>query len=389
MPKNSHNGSALEFIREGSRPAGIGTETKVKPRVFALLFLVCSSLGLSGCVSGMLARKIVEAPNRTTQPWPPKGSATAERIAKTYALTFRVAVAPATELAVAIVEPADYSLRYGTGIEISAEGRRRPHYSADWNPQPRKEQAVHRKGTIVLLHGFLMAKESMMHWAVFFAQQGYRAVLVDLRGHGESGGSWITFGATEAGDLVKVMNEIERLGLASDGVGVLGSSYGAVMALHWAARDPRVKAVVAMQPFSDPEKAVMEFAHGFPDIQKLVGGLSDATFAAAIKRAPTLAGFKWADANVMESIRRLRIPVLFYHGTRDTWVLPAHSQTLASAAPAGSRLVLLTEDDHASLGVRLDPIAMDVADWFVEHDARVLMSAGGAAASPVAAPAIP
>lgn len=359
-------------------------------RALVFLLLACASLGLSGCVSGMLARKIVEAPNIANKPWPPKGSATAERIAKTYSQQFRVPVGrPATELAVAIIEPADYGMRYGTGIEMSAEGRRRPRYNADWNPQPRKEQAVQRKGTIVLLHGFLMGKESMMHWAVFFAQQGYRSVLVDLRGHGESGGSWITFGATEAGDLVKVMDEIHRRGLAPEGVGVMGSSYGAVMALHWAARDPRVKAVVAMNPFSDPEKVVVEFARGFPDIQKIVGKLSDATFAAAIKKAPSLAGFRWADTNVMESIRRMRIPVLFYHGTRDTWVRPAHSQTLASIAPSGSRLVLLEEDDHASLGVRLDPIALDVVDWFREHDARVLMSAGGAATSPVAAPAIP
>jgi pimeloyl-ACP methyl ester carboxylesterase len=361
----------------------------VKPRVFVLLLLAWAGLGLSGCVSGALARKIVEAPNLTNKAWPPKGSVTAERIRRTYSDRFRVAVDPASvELAVAVVEPADYSLRYGTAIEISPEGRRRPRYSADWNPQPRKEQAVHWKGTVVLLHGFLMGKESMMHWAVFFAQQGYRAVLVDLRGHGESGGGWITFGAVEANDLVKVMDEIERRGLAPSGVGVLGSSYGAVMALHWAARDSRVKSVVAMQPFSDPEKAVVEFAHGFPEIKKLVGGLSDATFAAALRRAPPLAGFKWEEASVMESIKRLRVPVLFYHGTRDTWVSPAHSQTLVSVAPSGSRLVMVAEDDHPSLGVRLDPIAMDVADWFQEHDARVLISAGGAASS-VAAPAIP
>lgn len=365
-------------------------ETRVKFRALGPLLFACIGLGLSGCVSGMLAQKIVEAPNKTHKSWPTKGSATFERIAKTYSQTFRISVGPpVAELAAAVLEPADYSLRYGMTIETSPEGRRRPRYSADWDPQPRKEQAVHRKGTIVLLHGFLMGKESMMHWAVFFAQQGYRTVLVDLRGHGESSGSWITFGATEAGDLVKVMDEIERRGLAPEGVGVMGSSYGAVMALHWAARDPRVKTVVAMHPFSDPEKAVVEFARGFPEAKKLVGGLSDATFAAAIKRAAPLAGFTWANASVTESIKRLRVPVLFYHGARDTWILPANSERLVSAAPFGSRLVRLPEDDHASLGVRLDPIALDVADWFGEHDTRVMMTAGSATTSSVAAPAIP
>jgi pimeloyl-ACP methyl ester carboxylesterase len=354
-------------------------ESKLKSRLLAAL-VACASLAFSGCVSGMLARKIVEAPNRTTKPWPPKGSPVAARIAKTYAETWRVEVGPpAAELAVAVLEPADYELRYGMAIETSREGQRRPRYSADWNPQPRKEQKIKWKGTVVLLHGFLVAKESMMHWGVFLAQQGYRVVLVDLRGHGESSGGFITYGANEARDLTLVMDEIERRGLAPNGVRVLGSSYGAVMALHWAARDPRVKGVVALQPFSDPQKAVVEFARGFPDARKLVGGLSDKTFASAIDRSASLAHFTWADVSVMDSLKRLRFPVLFYHGSRDTWIRPAHSEVLGAAAPLGSRLVLLPEDDHLTLGVRLDPIALEVADWFEERDARVELTVGAGA----------
>ncbi len=337
----------------------------------ALLALLLSG-GLTGCVSDLLARKIVMAPNRQGTPWPAKGSPAAKRFEQTYAQQFRVPVGPpAAELAVAVVEPGDYAFRYGTMIETRAAGRRVPKFSADWKSLAPNAPSLVARGTIVILHGFLASKETMMHWALFLAQQGYRAVLVDLRGHGQSTGDWITFGAREADDLVKLMDELERRGLAPIGAGVLGSSYGAVMALHWAARDPRVKAVVALEPFSDPQAAVAEFAHGFPPFQKKIAGVGEETFGIALERAPALAGFAWSDASVVGAMKRLGVPVLFFHGTGDTWISPEHSRKLAALAPAGSRLVPVPGDNHETLGARLDPIADEVAEWFEQLGGKI------------------
>lgn len=206
-----------------------------------------------------------------------------------------------------------------------------------------------------------------MHWGLFLAQQGFRTVLVDLRGHGQSTGEWITFGATEAADLVKVMDELERRGLAPGGAAVLGLSYGAVMGMHWAARDPRVQAIVALEPFSDPRRAVLEFVHGFPPFKKQLAKIGEGTLNSAVTRAPALAHFSWGETSVFDSLKALRHPVLFFHGTDDTWIFPEHSQRLVELAPAGSRLILVPRDNHETLSARLDPIAFDVLEWLEQQ----------------------
>ena len=343
----------------------------MKPRLLLALLAAVGCGGWSGCVSGILARKIVTAPNRQSTPWPAAGSRAAERFEQSYAQQWRVPVGvdPTVELAVAVVEPGDYDFRYGAMIETRKDGRRVPRYSADWKPRAADAAAVAARGTVVILHGFLVTKETMMHWALFLAQQGYRAVLVDLRGHGQSTGEWITFGANEGEDLTKVMDELQRRGLAPNGVGVLGSSYGAVMGLHWAAHDPRVKAVVAMQPFSDPQAAVAEFARGFPPFKKQIEGVGAETFESALQQAAQLGHFAWRDASVLASVQRLKVPVLFLHGTEDTWIVPEHSRKLLAVAPVGSRLILVPGDNHETLSARLDPISYDVLDWFEQHGA--------------------
>lgn len=336
-------------------------------RLIFAMWVGLASVALTGCVSGMLGRKIVEAPNRQNAAWPAKGSPLAVQFDRTFSQTLRVAAGPpAADIAVAILEPGDYQFRYGMAVETTRDGRRRPRFSIDW--KTRKDAPPSEvRGTIFVLHGFLVSKETMMHWALFLAQQGYRAVLVDLRGHGASTGAWLTFGASEARDLTLVLDELKTRKLVAGEVGVIGSSYGAVMALHWAARDPRVKAIVALQPYSDPREAVVEFARGFSGFKKQAANMSDGTFTSALARAERLADFAWSEANVLESMARLRAPVLFFHGADDTWISPAHSERLHASAPQGSRRVLLPGENHETLSARLDPLALKVVEWFDQH----------------------
>ena len=53
---------------------------------------------------------------------------------------------------------------------------------------------VQERGTVLLLHDYNYQKEHMILWTWLLAQAGYRVVLVDLRGHGESSGPTISYG---------------------------------------------------------------------------------------------------------------------------------------------------------------------------------------------------
>ena len=83
--------------------------------------------------------------------------------------------------------------------------------------------------------------------------------------------------------------------------------------------------------------------------------------------AARMAGFRWEDADVMGSVRSLKIPVFYLHGARDNWLSVQNSRLLFAASPKGSRLEILPFDNHMILSTRLNPIAPEVLDWFDSH----------------------
>ena len=87
------------------------------------------------------------------------------------------------------------------------------------------------KGTIFVLHGYGATKEHLLPLGLIMAENGYQIVLLDPRGHGRSSGKEISFGLKEIPDLKKVLTYIQSTMSGFEKVGVLGFSYGSVMAL--------------------------------------------------------------------------------------------------------------------------------------------------------------
>lgn len=312
----------------------------------------------------MLATLAVTAPNKDHPPRAVRDEAFAKRVDALYTRAWRVKVGPpAADLAVAVLEPGNYRFSYDVEVKQNDQGRKWLAPKFDWTLPPQPIGAP--KGTILVLHGYRDAKENMLHWAVVLAEFGYRVVLVDLRGHGRSTGDAIAYGAFEAKDLEQVVADLDRRGLLAGKLGVLGVSYGASTGLLLAARDARVAAVVALEPFSNAKEAVVEFAHGVAP--KEAAKISDATFAAAVARAEKQGNFSWSDGDVLAAMPRVKAPVLFYHGAKDRWLSPDNSRRLLAQAPPGSNLGILENDDHIVLSFRLVPIVYDVRKWFDRH----------------------
>ena len=326
------------------------------------------ALLVAGCTSASLARRIVIAPN-LEQPAPsqrerkpaPTVTKFYDKVTKAYDKTWQVPVGPpAATLAVALIDPGDFQLKHNLEVNWKREhGNVRLEFGFK---SPKRPAPITPKGTILLLHGYMMSKETMLHWALDLAEAGYRAILVDLRGHGQSTGQWITYGAREADDLTQVLDDLERRGELAGKLGVLGISYGASVALQLASRDQRIEAIVGLQPFSSARDAVVEF--GRANLHWLNRFISDASLARALHKAETLAGFSWDETDVCAAIQKVHAPILLFHGMKDTWIAPKNSQTIQTRANNGCRLVLLEQDNHITLAARLKPIDREVIEWF-------------------------
>jgi pimeloyl-ACP methyl ester carboxylesterase len=328
-----------------------------------ILCVAVAALLLGGCVSSLLARKVVAPPNRSGIPALFADSPAIQRAPTAWSREWKVrAPGPAAELSVASVEAGDYGFEYDLALTFPPAGVPRiDRFHVFWRPAAEVTPRPAR-GTVLLLHGYLQDKRFVTPWAIRLAQEGFRCLVLDLRGHGESTGRHISFGAFEAADVSAVLDDLARRGWDVSRVGLLGISYGASVALLTAGRDPRVQAVVAFEPFASAERAVPELMRAA--FAARARGISDEQFARAHEKQARIAGFDWAQADIPAALARTRAPVLFFHGEADVWLSPDHSRELVASAPAGSVLRLVPRENHVTLPLQIAPFAGDAAAWF-------------------------
>jgi pimeloyl-ACP methyl ester carboxylesterase len=214
-------------------------------------------------------------------------------------------------------------------------------------------------GTLFLLHGIRDSKESLLGWARRLAASGYRVVLVDLRGHGHSTGDFLSYGVQESRDLVQVLDALDREGLAQGPIGAMAHSYGAATAIQWAARDARVRAIVAVAPFASLREVVNSYTRiGFP------GWLVER----ALARASVRGAFDTNEASPADALSRTDAAVLLVHGRADRQVPAWHSERIQAARPERTELVLVDGAGHDDVaGAPRTRLAERAAMWFAAH----------------------
>jgi pimeloyl-ACP methyl ester carboxylesterase len=98
------------------------------------------------------------------------------------------------------------------------------------------------KGTVVMAHGLNRSRIEMIKRVPFVHEAGWNALLIDLRHHGESGGTATTFGAKEKWDVDAAVDYARA---RSPGPVVLwGVSLGAASVMLASADDPLVAGVI-------------------------------------------------------------------------------------------------------------------------------------------------
>jgi pimeloyl-ACP methyl ester carboxylesterase len=347
----------------------------VLPNVLALLLL---SVGGGGCISSRTAaNRIVEAPNHYASPksyremtnlWASMQTMLDKHgVTNSYihdltnsALYWTVRVGPPpAEITAVELPPKDYHLQVFSKVENSKSKKRTftaGVYFAT-NSTNNLDQ-LGRPATVFLLHGYMLSKESMALWAVLLAESGYRVVSVDLRGHGQSTGDTVSFGKYETEDLKQLLDYMIAHKQCDSSVGVLGVSYGATLALHWAAHDPRIRTVVAVAPYNHPEDAILRLAREF----KIPITLGAAEKAVALSAARL--DLKWADWSGAAAIRQVRVPVLLIGGGKDSISRPDDLAALQNAAAGESKLILIPIADHFVISMWFQELADPVRKWF-------------------------
>ena len=171
------------------------------------------------------------------------------------------------------------------------------------------------RGTVIYLHGVSECKIVGLPAAQWLHDRGYHVFIYDSRRHGNSEGSFCTYGFYEKHDTSTVINYLQsRSDLRLGRIGLFGSSMGAAIALQVAALDQRVSAVVAESGFATLRSV-------FDDYQKRMIKLPWHYLRnIVIRRSERLAHFKANAVSPLEAVREIRIPVFIVHGTADNLI---------------------------------------------------------------------
>lgn len=216
--------------------------------------------------------------------------------------------------------------------------------------------------TVVLLHGIHGNKTHMLGMGKLLSAHGFRAVLVDLRGHGQSSGNWLTYGVQEAHDLKQVLDSLTEQYLDLGKVGVYGASYGAATAIHWAGIDPRIQAIVAVAPYNSLRE-IFTYQANQSSLLRLIA--TDGLITGVLARAGKMAGFDPSKASPMAAIRNAEAPLLLLHGKLDAKIPYTHSEVIRKAADPRGRLILLENEDHDSIMQdRNGILSHETVHWF-------------------------
>jgi uncharacterized protein len=226
-----------------------------------------------------------------------------------------------------------------------------------WVMEPRRQPT---RGTVLVLHGIRDSKASMRGMGRLLAEGGYRSILIDLRGHGSSGGDWLTYGVVDARDLSQVLDAISQNSLLAKPVAVFGCSYGAATAIQLAGRDPRIGSVVAVAPFATLHVAV----HSYARLLGLGFILPKRMIDQAVEDAGRIGHFEPSEASPIHAIQQTSARVLLIHGTAD-WKIPSRSsQELHARAADHSRLMLVENAGHDSVMAAVQSKLMpDLLAW--------------------------
>jgi alpha-beta hydrolase superfamily lysophospholipase len=181
---------------------------------------------------------------------------------------------------------------------------------------------------VVILHGAGSAKESHFDFAHGCRADGIAALAYDARGHGRSEGRFGPGAIDDALAMVELLREhVEPIALR-------GSSMGAYQAIHTAAADPSLCAVVAICPASE---------------ELLLRGLraGDLRFDCDVPATE-----RWLESlDLHDAVRRLGplTALLLLHARGDEQIPWTVSQTLYEAAHEPKRLLVPPGGNHRSL----------------------------------------
>ena len=202
-----------------------------------------------------------------------------------------------------------------------------------------KETEDQKKRVVICFHGYTSKSlADFIGLTKYYLDKGFATLQPDARAHGESEGKYIGFGCLDRKDAIKWIDWVlEKCGKDVE-IYLHGISMGGATVLMASGMDlpPQVKGIISDCGFTSPKEVfthvlnTMYHLPAFPIINE----------ADIVNRK--LAGYGMDECNAKREVAKAKVPILFIHGSKDTFV-PAYMCNELYDSCASKKQILIVE----------------------------------------------
>ncbi len=182
---------------------------------------------------------------------------------------------------------------------------------------PAIKETPGKKRVVICFHGYTSkAMADFLGVSEYYLKKGFAMLNPDARAHGDSEGHYIGFGCLDRKDALGWIDWVINKYGEDVEIYLHGVSMGGATVLMAAGMDlpPQVKGIISDCAFTSPKEVFTHVLHSmyhlpsFPVIQ------------GADIMNKKLAGYGMDECNAKREVAKAKVPILFIHGSKDTFV---------------------------------------------------------------------
>ena len=202
----------------------------------------------------------------------------------------------------------------------------------------------HSDKTVFFVHGYRATPLNNFSWvARKMYDEGYNLFFIDHRAHGESEGKYTTFGIKERFDCVDWVNFVVKEFGSDVKIILTGISMGAATVVMAGSMDipSNVIGIIADCGYNKPKDIIIKVIQDMKLPPKLIYPF--------IKLSAKIFGkFDLEEYSPLESVKKIKAPVFFVHGTGDTFIPIKMTEKLYDECISRKVLVPIKDGKHGT-----------------------------------------
>lgn len=233
--------------------------------------------------------------------------------------------------------PSDFGIENWQAVSFTTEDG---VWLSGWYIPPQAEPGA----ALIFVHGLGSHRGSMLDQAAVLAQDGYGALLFDLRAHGLSHGRKSSWGLAEVADVAAALRFLQAQPEVDAGrIGLVGHSMGGAIAIRAAVQLPEIRLVVAESVYTNFSENAERLAVSFARLPKWTGPL-------VLPWAEQIAGVDSNDLAPIRDIAQLAPrPILLIQGGQDGTIPSRNGGALFGTAVSPKERLVIPQAGHNDL----------------------------------------